>query len=64
MIRKQKKNCLIRSLRISPFLDKKIIKMLKEDRKKTKNGGSEFRGNLNPYVLSLIEADLKSRKFL
>lgn len=64
MLGKRNGKCLTRSLRIAPFLDNKIIAMLKMDKKKIKNGCAEFDGCFNPYVISLIKADLKERNIL
>lgn len=49
---------------MAPFLDEKVIKFLKLDKKKIKIGESQFNGNFNPYVISLIRADLKSKNIL
>lgn len=61
---KESEKCLRKSLEISPFLNNKIKLFLKEDKKKKKTDSSEFRGCLNPYMISLLREDLKRRGFL
>lgn len=52
------------SINPRPFLQNKVYEFLKLDAGKIKTGTSEFDGKLSPYIIALIQADLKSRNIL